>query len=675
MEGFRSLDDLVAARNLLKADLEKSKTLSIAIDGTGPRLEAIKRRLPSLEATLKSIPSQKWVVFSLNGHIDHAIAPATAVFNVFNAICELEKSLSSDPCSDLTAYLSVIRQLEQALMFLTGNCSLAIKWLEELLLFLEENGISHDRCTSNVNKALNILRELKATEELAHQSTGLLGMAFDKLESEFRRLLTDAISLASVSSSTNEGQAFSASLSLPVSVIKKLQTIANRLSANNRLKNCMSIYIEVRSFIVRECFLALGLDYLSVSITEHDNVQIIEDHIDQWGKHLDFAVKHLFELEHKLCSLVFQDYGSEISMGCFAEIAIQSGLHTLLQFGFKVAEAKKDAVKLLKLLDVFKCLNRLRLEFNRIFGGKSCIETQNLIRDLVKRIVNGAYEIFSQLVFQVEMQRQNPPPLDGSVPRVVNFVIEYCNRLLSDEYGPILTQILVIHQSWNNEPSQECLLTYEVHNIVKALESNLETWSTVQEDITLSYFFMMNNHWNLYRSVKDTKLGNLLGESWLEGEEGYSEYCAKIFLRESWGKVSALLRPEGVDLFSGGRAAAHEHVKRMIKAFNDAFDDMYKKQSNWVIWDEGFRQKTAQLVTQAVLPAYKSFIESYGSLGAERGSLNKHFRYNEENLENSISTLYRPKLGPSRNTQHMPSYIGKSHQVGANRFCSTPIAT
>ncbi|KAK6912312.1 Exocyst complex subunit Exo70, C-terminal [Dillenia turbinata] len=414
MEGFRSFEDHVAARNLLKADLEKSTTLSNRNRGSG-------------------------LFFSLNGHINHAIAPAAAVFNVFNAICKLEKSLSSDPCSDLTAYLLVIEQLEQELMFLTGNCSLAIKWLEELLLFLEENGISHDRCTSNVNKALKILRELKATEELAHQTTGLLGMAFDKLESEFRRLLTDAISLALVSSSTNEGQACSAaSLSLPASVIKKLQTIANRISANNRIKNCMSIYVEVRSFIVRECFLAL--------------------------------------------------------------------------------EAKKNAVELPKLLDVFNCLNRLRLEFNRIFGGKSCIETEDLIKDLFKR------------------------------------------------------------------------------------------------------------------------------------------------MGESWGKVSELLRLQVVDLFSGGRATTNEHVKQMLKAINDVFDDMNKKKSNWVIWDEGFRQKIAQLVIQVVVPTYKSFIESYGSLGAEHGTLNKHFRYIKENLENSVSLLHRPKLGPSQRTEHMPSYITKSHQ-------------
>ncbi|KAJ1266490.1 hypothetical protein BS78_08G154900 [Paspalum vaginatum] len=49
-----------------------------------------------------------------------------------------------------------------------------------------------------------------------------------------------------------------------------------------------------------------------------------------------------------------------------------TGQATLLPFS-----ARKDRIKLLRLLNVFDSLNRLRLDFNRLFGGKACVEIQS----------------------------------------------------------------------------------------------------------------------------------------------------------------------------------------------------------------------------------------------------------------------------------------------------------
>ncbi|KAF9625349.1 hypothetical protein IFM89_021737 [Coptis chinensis] len=69
-----------------------------------------------------------------------------------------------------------------------------------------------------------------------------------------------------------------------------------------------------------------------------------------------------------------------------------------------------------------------RLDFNRVFGGRVRSEIQNLTRDLIKRVIDGACEIFWEHLVQLELQRQTPPP-DG-VPRLLSFVTDYCNRLL-----------------------------------------------------------------------------------------------------------------------------------------------------------------------------------------------------------------------------------------------------
>ncbi|KAG9449611.1 hypothetical protein H6P81_009576 [Aristolochia fimbriata] len=667
------IESLVAARKSLKISLEKSKALAFALEKAGPRLDEINQRLPSLEAAVRPIRAQKEALVAVGGHIDRAVGPAAAVLKVFDAVHGLEKSLLSDPRNDLWSYLSVLKQLEEALRFLAENCGLAIQWLEDIVEYLEDNSVADSRYLLNLKKSLKSLRDIQSDEEKVRLDGGLLDAALDKLEGEFRRLLTENSIILPMSSSLLEDAQHPciAPSPLPVSVVQKLQLILERLTSNNRFDKCLSIYIEVRSSNVKASLQALDLDYLKISLSEFNDVQSIEGYISQWGKHLEFAVKHLFEAEYKLCNDVFEKMGHEVCIGCFSQIALQAGMLAFLQFGRTVTESKKDPIKLLKLLDIFASLNKLRLDFNRLFGGKACIDIQNMTRDLIKAVIEGSCEIFWELLVQVELQRQTPPPPNGCVPRLVSFITDYCNRLLGDDYRPILTQVLVIHRSWKQEKFQEKLLTDAILNIIKALELNLETWSKAYEDISLSRLFLMNNHWHFYKHLKGTKLGDLLGDVWLREHEQYKDFYATYFLKESWGQLPSQLSREGLLLFSGGRATARDLVKKRLKAFNEAFDEMYKKQSSWVIPDKDLREKTCQLIVQAVVPVYRSYMQNYGPLVEQDASAKKYAKYSVQALENMLSSLFQQKLAkyPSVNMRH-PN--GKLNNVVTSQFCSAP---
>ncbi|TMW98256.1 hypothetical protein EJD97_004294 [Solanum chilense] len=638
----KGIENLMSARKCLRANFEKSKALGLSIEKAGPRFDEIIQRLPALEAAIRPIRAQKDALGAVGGHINRAVVPATAVLKVFDAIHGLEKSLS-DPQSDLPGYLGVLKRLEEALRFLGENCEMAIQWLADIVEYLEDHAVADDRFTSSMKEALTSLRELHSGEEKGRLDGGLLEVALNRLESEFRRLLVEnTIPLPMSDPALPSEQACIAPSPLPVMVIQKLQAILGRLIANNRLDKCISIYVEVRSSNVRTSLQALNLDYLEISVSEFNDVQSIEGHIAQWGKHLEFAVKHLFEAEYKLCNDVFERIGLDVWMSCFAKIAAQAGILAFLQFGKTVTESKKDPIKLLKLLDIFASLNKLRLDFNRLFGGTACLEIQNLTRDLIKSVIEGASEIFWELLVQVELQRQMPPPPDGSVPKLIIFITDYCNKLLGDDYKSILTQVLIIERSWKQEKFQERLLITELLNIMRAVDVNLETWSKAYQDVILSYVFLMNNHWHLYKHLKGTKLGGLMGDSRLKEHEQYKEYYSAFFLKESWGKLPALLSREGLILFSGGRATARDLVKKRLKAFNEAFDEMYKKQSNWVMLDKDLRDKTCQSIIQAIVPVYRSYMQNYGPLVEQEGS-GKYVKYTAQSLEKVLNGLFHPK--------------------------------
>ncbi|KZV31697.1 exocyst complex protein exo70-like [Dorcoceras hygrometricum] len=639
----KGIQNLLSARKLLKASVVKSKALGLSLEKAGPRLDEITQRLPALEVVIRPIRAQRDALGAVGGHINRAVVPAAAVLKVFDAIHGLEKSLS-DPQYDLPGYLGVLKRLEEALRFLGENCGMAIQWLADIVEYLEDHKVADERFISGLKKALKSLRELEAGEEKGHLDGGLLEVSLDRLENEFRRLLIENSIPLPMSSPTIAGeQACIAPSPLPVAVIQKLQAILGRLILNDRLDKCISIYVEIRSSNVRASLQALNLDYLEISVSDFNDVASIEVYIAQWGRHLEFAVKHLFESEYKLCNDVFERMGLDVWKSCFARIAAQAGFLAFLQFGKTVTESKKDPIKLLKLLEIFSSLNKLRLDFNRLFGGAACAEIQTLTRDLIKRVVEGASEIFWELLIQVELQRNTPPPPDCSIPRVVTFITDYCNKLLGDEYKPILTQVLVIERSWRHEKFQERILTDELLNLVKAIELNLETWSKGYEDAVLSYLFLMNNHWHVYKYLKGTKLGALLGDSWLREHEQYKEYYATTFFRESWGKLPALLSREGLILFSGGRATARNLVKQRLKAFNEAFDDMYKKQSKLVISDKDLRERTCQVIIQTIVPVYRSYMQNYGPLVEQDQSASKYSKYTAQSLEKMFESLFHPK--------------------------------
>ncbi|KAH9667724.1 exocyst subunit exo70 family protein [Citrus sinensis] len=609
-----SIESLLAARKLLNSSLDKSRAVALALGKTGSRLEEIKERLPSSEAAFRCFSMQKCSFVVVRNQIDSAIGPAAAVLKVFDSVQELEKSLISESHSDIFGYLVVLKQLEEAMKFLADNCRLAIQWLEGIAEALEGNVAVTDRYNCSVKKSFRILHELLAYEASARLNGGLLFEALNYLESEFNRLVTEnTIPFALVASSSSPGkQAYIGSSLMPVTVIQKLQVIIDRLKANGRLEICISVYAEVRSLNIRKSLQKLDLEYLEKSAKEFDDVQDIEGLIGNWCKHLELVVKHVFEPECKLCSDVFNKIGLDICNCCFAKIAIQSGILSFLQFGKNVTETYGDI--------------------------------QSLIRDLIRRVVNGACEIFLELPLQVKLQRQVSPPPDGSVPRLV----------------------LVIHQSWKQAKYEEGLLTRLIYSVIKEIALNLDEWSNSHQDITLSYLFVMNNHCH-FCNLKGTKLGDMMGDSWVKAHEQYKNYYAGLYVRESWGKLFSFLRQDGLIASPSRKASNRELVKKKLKDFYQTFDYMVKKHSCWVVTDKNSREKICQLVVQAFLPVYRSYLQNYGVLVEENASGGKYVKYSANDLEKILSSLFQPNLRKNGSSRHL-QFIGKIKNVVTHQF-------
>ncbi|XP_027343470.1 exocyst complex component EXO70A1-like [Abrus precatorius] len=659
---MENIENLEAARKCLRTGLEKSNHIASALDESGSRLELLNQRFQSLE---DAFGMQTCSHFDIGDRMDSVLCSAAAVLRVFEAVHQLKNSLLTDPTSDLCSFISRTKKLEEALKLLTGNCRLTLGWLQEIFEFLKDNAIANEHCLLDVRKSLRILQELEIMEEGARHDGGLLSSSFDKLEIEFHRLLkenTMPFPLVSLASSIDQHGNVTAQ-AWPDYVTGKLQAIVERLN-NDRLDKCKSIYVEVRGMNARKSVETLDLSYLEMTTAEFEDLHVIESYIEQWGWHLELVVKHLLEMEYKLSSDVFGKIGADAWMGCFAKIAIESGILSFLQFGMNVSESKNEPIKLLKLLDIFRVLNGLRLKFNQLFNGKACEEIRSVTKDLIDAVVNGGSEIFWQLPAQVKLLRPSSPPTDGSVPRVVSFVTDYCNQLLGDTYRPHLRQVLEIHLSWRKQVYEEGIVYTQMYNIIKETAINLDAWSRAYEDITLSYLFMMNNHCHFY-NLRGTELGNLMGDSWLRAHDQYKDYYAALYLKNSWEKLLPILVVRK-DLLSSS-VTAQDLVHR-LKAFYAAFDERYRKQANWAIPDEVLRENICKHLVEGIVPTYKAYVKNYSLSIENDAKAAKHIKYSAQSLENMIWSLFRPKLCMDRRIKQ-PELISKI-QV-SNQFRST----
>jgi exocyst complex component 7 len=670
----RAMESLLAARRSLASCLDRSRSVALALSRAGPHLEEIKHRLPSLEASVRPIRAPREALMEVGGHIDRAVGPAAAVLKVFDAAHGFERPLLSGdgPADDLPGFLDILTRLEEALKLLAENSGLAVQWLDDIVEYLADHSLADPRFISQLTDTLSSLKSGSGTNQNQPEPLdgGLLSAALDRLELEFCQLLSahsTPIPLQPPESSGDAAIAIAPS-PLPVPVIRKLSLILDRLAANNRLDKCISAFVDIRGSNVRKSLEALGVDYLD---TKSDDAQMLGTHVQRWGRHLEFTVKHLLESEYRVCTEVFNCRPAD-SVSCFADVAARAGIIDFIKFGRTASDAKKDPIKLLRLLEIFNSLNKLRLDFNRLFGSQACADIKTRTRDLIKRVVEGACEIFCELLVQVELQRNVTPPPDGGVPRLVSFITEYCNRLLSDEYKSVLTQVLMIERSWRQQKFQEKHLIEFMLNIVKALELNFDTWSKRYEDPILACLFMMNIHWHFFKHLKGTRLGDQLGDAWLREHDQYKDYYMAMFLRDSWGKLPGLLSREGLMIFSGGRATARDLVKKRLKSFNEMFNEMYQKQLNWVISDKELRDKMCSSIVQAIIPVYRSYMQNYGPLVEQDASSSKYAKFTAQELEDMLGSLFqhKPKKVSSFNARHSNGQVSNT-VTGLYRSTST----
>ncbi|KAG6547485.1 hypothetical protein Mapa_010933 [Marchantia paleacea] len=667
---------LLAARATLMQTMEKTKEMELGIAKSRVRLQGMRESLPALEAAMKPLQAQALLQKGLKAKIDRASEPAEKVLQTFEVVRSLERILKGEPRHDLPEYLASLSQLEEAMDYLSDNCVRAVQWISDAVSFLASSKTADKYRMYRLNERLSsVLQDMQSEDEHgSNYDMGLLKIALGKLDLEFRRLLlqhsaplplSDLVpapepepeapdsNLESVPEHEPEPMNAPLPTLIPAEATETLQTIVERLQGHKWTDNVLEIYRESRLAPIRQTVQQeLKADYLIYSSPEKiDKLpwEELEGMIALWTQHVQVACKILFKSERRLCTRVFAKVDKEKWIRCWGRLGA-GGFLPFLAFGEGVALSETAPAKLFKLLDMYEAMDHLLPSIFEVFEGADGAlgEIRVRSRELQKKVVFSASETLSEFGRSVE-EGHGDAPANGERSRLCSYVVNYVKYLVSDFYGPIMSKVLRVQNRKDGEgdESKDRWLATGVQQMMHSLEKHVLKQAKSYEDVSLGHIFMMNNLWYMLSRVKDSELGPLLGDAWVKDTRGKVRQYTLYYQRETWGKMLTFLTRDGLAVSSGNRGATRDLARQRVRSFTQSFDEMTQKHSKWVIPDDELREGVELAVTQMVVPAYRSYIQTFRNL-LEQGGSTRYIKYSPEELEHILDDLFQVRAQDSR---------------------------
>ncbi|CAM6082275.1 unnamed protein product [Calypogeia fissa] len=653
---------LNAARQSVFEILEKSKATSLAIDKSSDKLRGITDRLPALEAAVRPLQSQSRLMKELIEKVDRAIEPAETALKTFDILRTQEKIIKGDPLSDMPMYLASLSQIEEVVAYLPRNCMSALEFMADAKDYLARSNLADKYRLYRLTERLASVKEDINSNSRGGWDMGLVKIALGKLDGVFQTVLLDkseAISLPEAVDRPEDPSEAQAPPPLPIllppPIVLELQTIVERLQVHNWTDNILECFAEVRLTIIRQSLRSLKPEYLQFSTSEKvDKLDWsdLEGMIQLWTQHIEVACTILFKSERRLCARVFEKLEKERWIRCWGKIA-SGGFGPFLSFGEGVVDSQTAPEKLFKLLDMYDTMENLLPHVFEIFEGPDagCGEVKVRSRELLKGIAHRASETVWELCRFVE-EGKGDAPSDGGRSRLCSYVVNYVKYLVSEFYGPIMTKIVRTEKSWQDkdprEDSPDKWLSLVVACVMQSLEKHVVKQSKSYNDPALANIFMLNNFWYMMTRAKDSDIGPLLGETWMKDTKIKVQQHTNAYQRESWSKPLSYLSRDSSSVSSSGKGAVRDLARQRLKNFNMDFEENCRKHSTWVISEQDLKEGIRLAVTQAVVPAYRSYVQAYSGVLEQAGNVGKYMKFSPEEVEAMLEDLFEVRSPEGR---------------------------
>ncbi|TVU50996.1 hypothetical protein EJB05_02397, partial [Eragrostis curvula] len=520
----------------------------------------------------------------------------------------------------------------------------------------------------------------------AHRVTAVLHRAMAFLEDEFHALLEDprvpkpAVDLPGggahehdrcvlppTSSDAGGGSdAAPPPPPYPPETVDRLRLMADAMITAGYATECTQMFLVAR----RNAFEAAlrGLGYESRSID--DVVRMawesqLEAEIVCWIKAFRHAANVGLSTEHDLCARVFSGgnrRAAALGRGIFADLARCVMLH-MLSFTEAVAMTKRATEKLFKVLDMYEAVRDavpvidaflLSAASSSGDGDKDSSSSSSALTELKSelasvrsRLCETAAAIFRELESSIRADAGKQPVPGGAVHPLTRYVMNYVKFACA--YNNTLEQVFREHNNNHNHHHNNSNSNSDNPNpnpfaaqlmeVMELLHENLESKSRLYKDPSLSSIFLMNNGRYMLQKIRGSpEINAMLGEAWARKQSTSLRQYHKNYQRETWSRVLALLRDDGVITVKGH--VQKPVLKERFKQFNAAMDEIQRTQGAWVVSDEQLQSELRVSIAAVVVPAYRSFLGRFAQHFSAGRQTEKYVKLSADDVETLIDELF-----------------------------------
>ncbi|EOA26326.1 hypothetical protein CARUB_v10025404mg [Capsella rubella] len=494
----------------------------------------------------------------------------------------------------------------------------------------------------------------------------LVTIAMKQLEKEFYRILKsnrrnlepESVSSVRSSQSFNARNKVSKYSQVPKSeeadVMTDLKMIADCMISSGYENECVKIYKKIRGSIMVEALSNLGFENLSFGKIQKLDWDSMEKNIKKWLEATKVLITNLFDGERILCDHVFSPSVS-VAESCFTEITLDSAL-TLFIFPVSVARCRKTVEKIFLTLDVYQTISQLLPQIEEIFSYNSTSAVRLQAADSLKNLGEAINSMVAEFEASITKEASKSLIPGGGVHQltryVMNFIVfladynECLAGVLTESTLPLPEDYFGNNDEDNNKggetgTSSSSPVTTRFAWLILVLLCKIDTKSRMYSDMALSYLFLANNLHYVISKVRTSNLRVVLGDEWVTNHEGKVTQYLEKYEKIAWGEVITSLSDTDEEMLE-------EHVaKERLTRFNEAFEEAFQKQSEWVVPDSKLREDLKESVTKKLTTVATSF---YGKYHVENWE--DIVRYAPEDLGNYISDLF---LGTGRSCMIVPS--------------------
>ncbi|GJU11967.1 exocyst complex component EXO70A1 [Tanacetum coccineum] len=439
--------------------------------------------------------------------------------------------------------------------------------------------------------------------------------------------------------------------------VTDLKSIAQRMIACGYSRECVQVYGGVRKLTVDSSFKKLGVEKLSIGDIQRLEWEALNAKIGKWIRAAKTCIRVLFASEKKLCDQIFGELGEpggeNVGEACFME-TVKGPAVQLFNFAEAISISKRAPEKLFKILDLYDTLCDLVSDIDVVFDGKLGEGIRVQASEILSRLGEAARGMLNEFENAVLREPSRVPVPGGTIHPLTRYVMNYIS-LISD-YKQTLGELIVARPATGSRYSEDGSLPdmdFTDHEeqsplalhliwIIVILQFNLEGKSKHYKDPSLAHLFVMNNVHYIVQKVKGSpELREMIGDIYLKKLKGKYMQAATSYQRATWLGVLYYLRDEGLHVsgsFSSG--VSKSALRERFKAFNGIFEEVHRTQALWLIPDTQLREELRILISELLIPAYRSFLGRFRSHIESGRHPENYIKYSVEDIETAVLDFF-----------------------------------